>query len=140
AGLLAGERDPWVRCFVTDGMFGTINTMMVYMYKWIALYSTLSWLRPYLPPLFYRVLARVVLCIVAIRRRSMFPSMKYALGRLAPRPLLMIHGGNDSYIKLEIAEGLFNLAREPKEMWVVPGAKHNQAVVVEAEQYQQRLA
>lgn len=140
AGILAADRESWVRCCVTDGMFGTVNTMMLYMLKWISLYSSLHWLRPYLPMLFYRVLARMVLCIVAVRRRCTFPSMKHALGRLSPRPLLMIHGANDSYIKLEIAEGLFRLAREPKELWVVEGAKHNQAVAIQPDKYQQRLS
>jgi fermentation-respiration switch protein FrsA (DUF1100 family) len=140
AGILAAEHDPWVKCFVTDGMFGTVNTMILYMQKWISLFSSMIWLQPYLPLIFYRVLARTILCLVAIRRRCTFPSMKHALGRLSPRPLLMIHGANDSYIKIEIAEGLFRLARQPKELWVVEGAKHNQAVAIQPEQYSQRLA
>lgn len=140
AGILAGERDPWVRCFVTDGMFGTVNTMILYMQKWISLFSSMIWLQPFLPLIFYRVLARTILCLVALRRRCTFPSMKHALGRLSPRPLFMIHGANDSYIKIEIAEGLFRLARQPKELWVVEGAKHNQAVAIQPEQYSKRVA
>lgn len=139
AGILAAERDPWVRCFVTDGMFGTVNTMMLYMQKWISLFSTMTWLQPYLPLIFYRVLARTILCLVALRRRCTFPSMKHALGRLSPRPLFMIHGANDGYIKTEIAEGLFRLARQPKELWIVEGAKHNQAVATQPDQYTRRL-
>jgi len=140
AGILAADREPWVRCCVTDGMFGTVNTMMLYMLKWISLFSSLHWVQPYLPMLFFRVLARTVLYIVSVRRGCTFPSMKHALGRLSPRPLLMIHGANDSYIKLEIAQGLFRLARDPKELWVVDGAKHNQAIAIQPEKYQKRLA
>lgn len=139
AGILAGAKNPWVRCFVTDGMFGTLNTVVYYMKKWIQIYSDIGWVRGLLPETFYRVLARISLWYVGRRRHCRFPSMKSWLPRLSPRPLLMIHGGNDSYIKLEIGEGLFRLAREPKEFWLVEGAKHNQAVLVEPRAYGERL-
>jgi fermentation-respiration switch protein FrsA (DUF1100 family) len=51
----------------------------------------------------------------------------------------MIHGEKDSYIVPEIAEQLFNRAREPKEFWLVPGAKHNAAIQVASESYGRRL-
>ena len=50
--------------------------------------------------------------------------------KLAPRPLLMIHGGGDTYIKPEMALALFSKARSPKDYWLVEGAKHNQALAV----------
>ncbi len=138
-GVIVASKEPWVRCVLTDGMFGTINTMIHYMQKWIEIYGKLNWLRPYLPPLFYRILSRTTLWSVGRRRHCWFPSMKYALGRLAPRPLFMIHGAADSYIRAPIAEGLYRLAREPKEFWLVEGAKHNQAVVVQPEIYAQKI-
>ncbi len=137
--VIVASKDPWVRCVVTDGMFGTINTMIHYMQKWIEIYGRLNWLRPFLPSLFYRVLSRTTLWAVQRRRHCTFPSMKYALGRLSPRPLLMIHGEADSYIRAPIAEGLYRLAREPKELWLVEGAKHNQAVLIQPEEYAHRL-
>ena len=51
------------------------------------------------------------------------------LPRLAPRPLLMIHGEADTYIKPEMARGPVRPApASPKELWLVEGAKHNQAL------------
>ncbi len=139
AGVIAGAQDPWVRCFVADGMFGTMNTVVFYMRKWIQIYSELSWIRPYLGETFFRVLARISLWHVGRKRGCSFPTMKPWLPRLAPRPLFMIHGQADSYIKPAIGEGLFNLARQPKEFWLVDGAKHNQAVLVEPREYAKRL-
>jgi fermentation-respiration switch protein FrsA (DUF1100 family) len=51
----------------------------------------------------------------------------------------MIHGGGDTYIKPEMAQSLFGLANMPKEFWMVDGAKHNQAIMVAAEDYRTRV-
>jgi len=45
--------------------------------------------------------------------------------KLAPRPLLIITGDTDQGISLEGVKRLFDVANEPKEMVVVPGADHN---------------
>jgi fermentation-respiration switch protein FrsA (DUF1100 family) len=62
-----------------------------------------------------------------------------AIKRLSPRPLLMIHGGADTYIKPEMARALFNMARGPKEFWLIEGAKHNQAINVAGDDYRSRV-
>ena len=54
-----------------------------------------------------------------------FPSVEAAVARLAPRPWLMIHGERDTYIGPEIAQDLFDHGEDPKELWLVPNAKHN---------------
>ena len=36
AGLLAAADDPYVRCFVTDGIFATYTTLVPYMRKWFS--------------------------------------------------------------------------------------------------------
>jgi hypothetical protein len=51
----------------------------------------------------------------------------------------MIHGAKDAYIGPEIARQLFGRAGEPKELWVVPGAKHNRCREVEADAYAARV-
>jgi fermentation-respiration switch protein FrsA (DUF1100 family) len=139
AGLLASARDPYVRCFVTDGIFATYTTMVPYMRKWIALYSTRFWLQAILPSWYYGRVARACLKRLERMRHCRFLDLEPALARLAPRPLLMIHGGADTYIKPEMARTLFQRARQPKEFWLVEGAKHNQAIQVAAEAYHLRV-
>ena len=51
----------------------------------------------------------------------------------------MIHGAKDTYIGPEIARSLFATAGEPKEFWLVPGAKHNRCREVEPEAYAERV-
>ena len=60
------------------------------------------------------------------------------MSRMMSRPLFMIHGKRDSYIPREQAKTLFELAPEPKSLWIVPGAKHNQAAVVSPQEYAEK--
>jgi pimeloyl-ACP methyl ester carboxylesterase len=46
------------------------------------------------------------------------------IGRIAPTPLLIVHGDADGYFPLEHAEKLFAAATEPKKLWVEPGYGH----------------
>ncbi|MHB1613496.1 MAG: alpha/beta hydrolase [Actinomycetes bacterium] len=46
------------------------------------------------------------------------------VGRIAPVPLLVVHGDQDPYFPVEHARILYSCANEPKELWVVPGFGH----------------
>ncbi len=45
--------------------------------------------------------------------------------RIAPRPLLVIHGTDDQRITEEQVRRLFDAAEEPKALWLVDGASHS---------------
>ncbi len=47
-----------------------------------------------------------------------------AVAAVSPRPLLLIHGSADSLIPVSHAYQLFEVAREPKELWIIPDAEH----------------
>jgi pimeloyl-ACP methyl ester carboxylesterase len=47
-----------------------------------------------------------------------------AAARIAPIPFLVVHGDRDPYFPVEHAHQLYQAAREPKELWVVPGFGH----------------
>ena len=46
------------------------------------------------------------------------------IDKISPRPLLLVHGDADELIPLEHAHRLYRKAKEPKELKVIPGAKH----------------
>jgi hypothetical protein len=50
-----------------------------------------------------------------------------------------VHGGADNYIRPEMARALHDLARPPKELWLVEGAKHNQSLQVAGDDYRKRV-
>jgi len=137
-GLLAAVNDPYIRCAATDGIFAIHTTMLPYMRKWIAIYSTKKELQALMPAWFYRWAA-----VAGIRKAegeidARFLHLEPAVRRFR-RPLLMIHGSGDTYIKPGMAKSLFDLASGEKEFWVVPGAKHNQAIHVAGAEYHRRV-
>jgi fermentation-respiration switch protein FrsA (DUF1100 family) len=139
AGLLVACRDPYVRCFVTDGVFATYTTLVPYMRQWFRIYNQTYSLQGLLPSWYYGLIGLAGLSQTARARGCTFPHLERALPLLAPRPLLMIHGEADNYIRTEMAQSLFNSARGPKEFWLVPGAKHNQALHLAGDDYRRRV-
>jgi alpha-beta hydrolase superfamily lysophospholipase len=47
-----------------------------------------------------------------------------AAARIDGIPLLVVHGDQDPYFPVEHAQKIFGAAREPKELWLVPGYGH----------------
>src|SRR6185437_7743261 len=127
AGLIAASRDPYVRCCVTDGVFATYTTLMPYMRQWIRIYNHHYGIQALIPHWFYGLIGLVGMRQIEQERGCRFAHLEKALPRLAPRPFLMIHGQADTYIKPEMANWLFAMARQPKELWFVEKAKHNHA-------------
>ena len=47
-----------------------------------------------------------------------------AAAKISPVPLLIVHGDKDLYFPAEHARQLYMAAREPKELWLLPGMGH----------------
>ncbi len=61
-----------------------------------------------------------------------------AIARLAPRPVLLIHGEEDFVIAPVNLELLYDLAREPKAQWLGPG-QHSNILTTDYYAYQRRV-
>jgi pimeloyl-ACP methyl ester carboxylesterase len=139
AGLLAAAGDPYVRCCATDGAFATYTTLVPYMRLWGRIYSRRYTLQGLLPSWCYGLIGLTGLRRVQGERGCRFPHLERALPRLGRRPLLMIHGGADTYIKSDMARTLLARVQGPKEFWLVGGAKHNQVLLTAGKEYGRRL-
>jgi uncharacterized protein len=62
-----------------------------------------------------------------------------SIGKIAPRPVLLIQGEQDVRVPMSDAKALFKAAHEPKELWVVPGADHGKPWEVAKEAYETKL-
>lgn len=62
-----------------------------------------------------------------------------AIGALAPRPVLIIHDSEDTFIPVRNAFALYAAASGPKEIWVRPGRGHASLWSCCAEEYAERL-
>lgn len=63
------------------------------------------------------------------------------VAKIAPRPLLIIHGAADRNIAPENSRLLYDVAGTgfDKELWMAPGAMHAQSAVAQPQEYQRRL-
>jgi fermentation-respiration switch protein FrsA (DUF1100 family) len=61
------------------------------------------------------------------------------IGKIAPRPLLLIHAERDIRMPLKDIQDLMNAAGWPKELWIVPGADHGEPWMIAKEEFQKRL-
>ena len=47
-----------------------------------------------------------------------------AAARIAPTPLLIVHGDQDDFFPVDHAQQLYAAAHDPKELWIIPGFGH----------------
>jgi len=78
----------------------------------------------------------------ALRHSAMpldHPSPQDLIATIAPRPLLLIGGDQDQTVPLFMTRQLFDLAIEPKSLWIVAGAGHGRYAEVAPDEYSVRL-
>jgi pimeloyl-ACP methyl ester carboxylesterase len=138
AGLAAATKDRSIRCVVTDGAFGLISVILPYVRHWIRIYNQNLLVHGLLPAWFYAHHVYAGIRTVARSRGVRFFQLEGRMRRLR-QPLLMIHGEADNYIKMVMARALFDRAGGPKELWAVPGARHNQSITVAGPEYARRV-
>jgi fermentation-respiration switch protein FrsA (DUF1100 family) len=139
AGLQAAIGDSYIRCCVTDGVFASYTTLVPYMKQWFRIYDSRFAFQGLIPTWYYGLVGLRAMRRIEVDRTCRFTHLERSMGRLSPRPLLMIHGGGDTYIKPDMARKLYERARGPKELWIVEGAKHNQALQVAGDEYRRRV-
>ncbi|MEZ6140373.1 MAG: prolyl oligopeptidase family serine peptidase [Zavarzinella sp.] len=138
AGLAAATSSSAIRCIVTDGAFGLLSVMVPYMKHWIKIYNRNFLVHGIAPRRFYYHIAEI-----GARRAER--RLKLRLYRLDQRmkkikkPVFMIHGALDSYIKPEMSQELYERSGGHREYWLVPKARHNQAITLAKDEYRQRL-
>lgn len=62
------------------------------------------------------------------------------ISKIAPHPLLLIHGDRDHLVPIQHAYALYQSAGEPRTLWVAIGSGHVQARVDQPEQYYEQIA
>jgi fermentation-respiration switch protein FrsA (DUF1100 family) len=59
--------------------------------------------------------------------------------RIAPRPLLLMHGTQDQAVAVWQSEALFRKAGQPKELWILEGAEHTALFNLAPAEYERRV-
>jgi pimeloyl-ACP methyl ester carboxylesterase len=130
AGILAAAENPDIRAIVCDGAFSTDRTIEYFMKRWAYIFATVRIVYENHHPAFWKLLRWSMMHFARREFRCRFPSVRKVIQRMTPRPMLFIHGEKDSYLPVEQSRLLYALAAQPKQLWIAPGARHNQAVAL----------
>lgn len=128
-----------VKAIVTDGAYSSDTFLEHLMRRFATVFARIRVVAENHPPTVWRVLRWMLFRECRQRFGCRFPSVRKAIRRLGPTPILLIHGEKDSYVPAAQSRALHDRAVGPRALWVVPGAKHNQAVMVRPEAYAQRI-
>jgi alpha-beta hydrolase superfamily lysophospholipase len=138
AALLAAASDPNIKAVICDGAFSTHTTLVTLMKRWAYIFAHVKLVYENNPDWVWHSLLWLMMRFAQPKLGCKFPSVCKALREMKPRPILFVHGQRDSYIREEQTRLLHAEAPEPKYLWIVEGAKHNQSVIVQPRQYAQR--
>ncbi len=111
--IMGSARTPEIEAVVADSGFATHKSAVDY-----AVRRTL-----HLPFFLFEWITDLILWLRAGYHFHQVEPLR-DISRIAPRPLLIIHGLKDSIVDPHDATLLYNVAREPKELWLLPGVEH----------------
>lgn len=129
AALYEAAHNPDIQCVAAEAAYYSLRRLAE---RWL-------WMRRHIPSF---PLVPIVLHYI---RRSLpqdpeHYAPKYTVEQLTGRPLFFIHGRYDNLIPAAQAKMLFKRAHMPKDLWLVPGAKHGKCADVGGFEYKQRLS
>ena len=61
------------------------------------------------------------------------------ISEIAPAPVLIIAGEGDRLIPADNGRKLYAAARDPKELWLIPGADHGGNLAAAGSEYEKRV-
>lgn len=126
--ILAAARFAQLQAVVTDSAYADLARAL----------AASQWLKYRIPRF---PLGQAVIWGTQLRLRTRLKELSplRVVARIAPRPILFIHGEADLAIPAEGAKALFAAAAEPKQLWLVPGAQHADAFYRQPQVYTQRV-
>ena len=128
AGIIAAARTPEIRGVVAESAFMDLRTAISDGFQ----------VATGLPSFPFARIAKFI-----CEYRLEFDLDKVApidiIARVSPRAVFLIHDADDSQLKAESAQRLYETAGEPRQLWIVPGAPHGKGVQTAPEEYERRV-
>jgi uncharacterized protein len=135
--LCAAAKSKNIRAVVTDGASPMEATIKDYIDKWASIYIPELALKM-LPDIALRWLAYWSIRFASLKLHSRILFTEKQIQK-AKQAILLIHGEEDHYIRAAHARFLYDRAGGDKELWVVPKAVHNDSVLEDPKQYEERI-
>jgi fermentation-respiration switch protein FrsA (DUF1100 family) len=126
--ILAAARDQRIKAVVDDCGFTDITSVLETAFDYFL----------HLPPYPF---APISVKIAELRTGQQISKVRAVdvVGQISPRPIFIIHGLDDPAVPPSHSERMYAAAGQPKQVWFVPGAKHNGSRQVAGAEYEQRV-
>jgi fermentation-respiration switch protein FrsA (DUF1100 family) len=115
AAILAAAEDPRIRAVVADSAYARLNL------------AVMDWWRGMVGKASFLLYPTLLIGRLYTRQSPHRVAPEAVIARIAPRPVLLMHGTHDQLVPPTHAERLFQAAREPKQLWWAQGCEHVQA-------------
>lgn len=128
AAILAAARTPEIEAVVADSSYARLDQEVhrVSTKLWRPLsplaHSSARWLGE-------RLIGTSLTCVSPVE----------AIGRISPRPVLIIHGTRDRLTDVQDAHLLYQASGDPKALWLVERAGHAQTRRIRPAEYDRRI-
>jgi fermentation-respiration switch protein FrsA (DUF1100 family) len=126
--IMTGAYDPTLRAIVDDCGFSDVQSVIASSFEHFIHLPAI----PFAPITLWIASYRAGIDVDAIRPVDV-------IGKISPRPILIIHGKDDLIVPVSNSERNYQAAREPKQLWLVPGAKHAAAHKIAKAEYEKRV-
>lgn len=125
--VLAAASTGDIRAVIADSSFTTLKEQGERLFKGSFLPSFL----------FFKPLVWMYEALFRVNADKVSPIER--IGEISPRGVMIIGGGADEQMPSSDAMRLFAAAKEPKELWLVPGAVHGGTVYMSGDEYEERI-
>jgi pimeloyl-ACP methyl ester carboxylesterase len=129
-GISTAAQCPAIAAVVSDGGFARIQPTLA---AGIHERGVPAWLARLLAPIVARIAGWRLGCDLAAADPLRW------IGRISPRPVLLIHAGQDVFVPQAEVEALYAAAGNPKEIWIVSEAEHRRVDDAQPEEYMERI-
>jgi uncharacterized protein len=128
ASIMVAATRPEVRAVVADSSFATLRGVLRRIFRGLT----------HLPASPSMEIAEMLIWLRAGYRVGSVRPIDY-IDRIAPRPILIIHGDCDILTPVADAHALYEAAGEPKELWITAGSGHCGAYFLDRQAYVDRV-
>jgi len=126
--IMVGERNPRIKAIVVDSPYLSLE-------KSITDHAKFLYNFPKFPIADFSILAYRLR--FWINSKTISPLK--AIGQISPRPVLIINGADDPRMPASDAKKLYEAAKEPKQLWLVPEAGHLESYSAAGNEYKRRV-